>query len=156
VFQPSQAYLSEVGERLDARRVLGERLIVRGPVIVQVDLALVVTPEPGTVPNAVRGAVDHAVTQRLSPVRSNGADPWPLGRDLTTCELEAIAANVPGVATVTQVRVAVAGRPTTDAPVMVPRDGLVVAHDIGVDVEVVDASTMRCTPQTAGRRGPTR
>lgn len=128
-----QAYLEEVAARLDPRRVLGERLVVQGSGAVIVDVALTLTTEPGTPTGDVTAAVTAAIRARLTAVGSaDTVDPWPLGKDLTVADLEAIAARVPGVATVPVVRVAVAGDPPGSDPVRVPRDGLVVAGAITV------------------------
>jgi hypothetical protein len=138
--QASQAYLDQVAARLDRRRVLGERLVVQGPVTVAVDLSLTITTEPGTEAGDVATGVTRAVRNRLSALPGpDPVDPWPLGRDLTISEVEAIAARVPGVATVPVVRVAVAGDPPGAGPVPVPPDGLVVAHGVEITVEVAGA-----------------
>jgi hypothetical protein len=132
--QAAQAYLDEVAARLAPRRVLGERLIVQGPVAVPVDVSLTITIQPGRVARDVSTAVRRAVRSRLSAVAvSETVGPWPLGRELTVCDVEAIAANVPGVGTVPLVRLATAGGPLGDADaVRVPRDGVVVANEVEV------------------------
>jgi hypothetical protein len=133
--QASQTYLQEVAARIEPRRVLGERLIVQGPAPVLVDLRVAVTVDPGTTADEVETAVSLALRDRLSPVRrSPTVDPWPLGRDLTSSDLESITANVAGVAAVSRAQVARAGEPAGDDPIEVPPDGLVVANEIQVDV----------------------
>jgi Baseplate J-like protein len=129
----SQAYLDEVAARLGSRRVLGERLVVQGPVVVRVDLWLTVTTELGTLPDDVRAAVEKALRNRLALLAPPEAvNPWPLGRNLTSSEVEVIAANVPGVGTVQVVQLAIVGDPPAPGPVRVPPDGLVVVNQIKV------------------------
>jgi hypothetical protein len=155
VLRPTQEYLDEIADRVDPRRVLGERLVIRGPVIVQVDIALSISAEPGTMPDEVSADVERAIRRHLSPVRSAGVDPRPLGRDLTACELESVAANVAGVATVTRVQVVVAGEVTDDG-VVVPPDGLVAVRDIRIDIGVGRAFTAHEPVPTTGERGMAR
>jgi hypothetical protein len=115
----SPTYLREVAARLAPRRVLGERLIVRGPVIVPIDVAAVVTVAPGHAAGQVRADVEVAVRQRLAPLVR------PLGRDLTVGDVEVRIAAVPGVDTVLSTAIASAGGPSGSDPVPVPVDGLI-------------------------------
>lgn len=131
--RPSQAYLDAVAARLAGRRVLGERLIVQGPVVVTVDVTMTVTVEAGAAVAEVEAAVRRAVHRRLAAV-ADGGTPWPLGRALTVVDLEVVAVTVPAVVRVASVRVGTAGGPLGTDPVPVPRDGLVVAADLRVDV----------------------
>ncbi|MGY1701251.1 hypothetical protein [Geodermatophilus sp. SYSU D00766] len=131
------SYLRAVAERLSRRRALGERLVVQGPVVVTVDLWLTITTQPWAVGDDVRVAVETALRNRLAAVRrSDAVDPWPLGRDLTVSEVRLLAANVPGVADVPRVRVAVSGGEPQDGPVQVTSDGLVVAGRVDVMASV--------------------
>ncbi|MFG1990752.1 hypothetical protein ACGFJ7_12340 [Actinoplanes sp. NPDC048988] len=112
-------YLAEVAARLEPRRVLGERLVVRGPVVVTVDLWLTVTPEPGVTAADAVAAAERALGDRLSPARA------PLGRGLTVADVRTIAATAPGVADVPGVRM-------TPEPRTVRPDAMVVAGRIRV------------------------
>lgn len=130
---PSQAYLDEVAARLAPRRVLGERLVVQGPVVVAVDVAITTTVEAGAVPADVERAVRRAVHRRLAAVTRTDADlPWPLGRDLAAMDLTAVAATVPGVRDVVTVRIGRSGGPLGTDPIPTPPDGLVVAGLVDV------------------------
>jgi uncharacterized phage protein gp47/JayE len=132
--RPSQAYLDAVAARLAGRRVLGERLIVQGPVVVTVDVAMTVALEAGAAVADVRAAVRRAVYRRLAAVADGGA-PWPLGRSLTVVDLEVVAVTVPAVVRVASVRMGTAGAPLGTDPVAVPPDGLIVAGRVDVEVE---------------------
>ncbi|GAA2756226.1 baseplate J/gp47 family protein [Actinopolymorpha rutila] len=125
---PAQAYLDEVATRLAPRRVLGERLVVQGPAVVAVDVAVTVTIAAGAVAGDVESAVQAAVHSRLAALA------WPLGRDLTVVDVEALAADVPAVEQVVAVRVGAAGGPLGSDPVEVPTDGLVVAGQVEVSI----------------------
>jgi hypothetical protein len=131
------AYLAEVARRLRPRRVLGERLIVQAPVVVAVELWLTVTVEPGAAAADVEDAIRQALNDRLSAVARPDTDtaPWPLGRDLTAAEVQALTASVPGVAEVVTVQVAQAGEPPGDGPVQVPLDGLAIAAGIHITAQ---------------------
>jgi hypothetical protein len=119
---------------------------------VAVDLWLTITTQPWAVGDDVRVTVEAALRDRLAAVRrSDAVDPWPLGRDLTVSEVRSLAANVPGVADVPRVRLAVSGGPPQDGPVQVTPDGLVVAGR--VDVVVGDDTVVRGTGGQQPGRG---
>ena len=120
--------------RLYSGRVLGERLVLVGPVIVAVDVSITVTVEAGAVLADVERAVRRRVYRRLAAVAGADADPpWPLGRDLAAMDLTAVAATVPGVGDVLTVRIGRAGGPLGTDPIPAPPDGLVVADRVDVD-----------------------
>jgi hypothetical protein len=124
---PNPGYVGEVAARLEPRRVLGERLLVQGPVIMPVDVRLVATVEPGMVPGEVEQAIERVLRCRLAVVaRSDGIEPWPLGRTVTATELTTLAVGVHGVATVTSIGLAPAGEPPDRHPIPIPRDGVAV------------------------------
>ncbi|RPF28989.1 hypothetical protein [Georgenia muralis] len=136
-----RAYLREVSARLGGGRVLGERLVVQGPAVVVVDVAVRVTSQAWAVPSDVAAAVEGALRDRLTAVRRS-AEPWPLGRDLTVTDVVAIVASVEGVGTVPDVRLAGDGSAGSSASaddassgLTVPRDGVVVAGDVEVVVD---------------------
>ncbi|OLT00510.1 hypothetical protein BJF90_34950 [Pseudonocardia sp. CNS-004] len=134
LIRPSQAYLDEMAARLYPGRVLGERLVVQGPVVVAVDVAITVTVEAGAVLADVERAVRRAIYRRLAAVAGADADPpWPLGRDLAAVDLTAIAATVPRVRDVLTVMIGRSGGPLGTDPIPVPPDGLVVADRVDVD-----------------------
>jgi hypothetical protein len=126
-------YLAQVAARLEPRRVLGERLLVQSPVVIPVNVWLTATVEEGVPPEEVRQAVVGVVRGRLAVLaRLDEIEPWPLGRTVTTAEIETLAVGVNGVVTVTSVEVARAGEPPGRAPISLPRDGL--AEAAGVEV----------------------
>ncbi|WP_341358341.1 hypothetical protein V5H98_11125 [Georgenia sp. M64] len=136
-----RAYLREVAAQLGGGRVLGERLVVQGPAVVVVDVAVRVTTQAWAVPSDVAAAVEAALRDRLTAVRRS-AEPWPLGRDLTVTDVVAIVASVEGVGTVPDVRLAADGSAGSSATaddessgLTVPRDGVVVAGDVEVVVD---------------------
>lgn len=126
---PSQAYLDEVAARLTPRRVLGERLVVQGPTVVAVDVAVTLTVAAGAQAADVEAAAQAAIFRRLAAVA------WPLGRDLTVVDLEeAVAVDVSAVEQVGTVRIGAAGGPLGTDPVAVPPDGLLAAGQVQVSV----------------------
>ncbi|WP_447925164.1 hypothetical protein [Georgenia muralis] len=169
-----RAYLRHVAAGLGGGRVLGERLVVQGPAVVVVDVAVRVTTQAWAVPADVAAAVEAALRDRLTAVRRT-SEPWPLGRDLTVTDVVAIVGSVEGVGTVPDVRLAAAGSPGATAagstgPTMagtadgtagasatgddspglpVPRDGVVVAGDVEV---VVDDGAGPGAAEPSGRR----
>jgi hypothetical protein len=99
----------------------------------------------------VTGAVERRIRDRLSPVaRSDGTEPWPLGRPLSVNELEGLAVGVAGVATVDKTQTARAGEPPAEEPILVPRDGLVVARSVHVTADAVGPSEAPVHPKPRG------
>ena len=126
---PSQVYLDEVAARLTPRRVLGERLVVQGPTVVVVDVAVTVTVAAGAEVADVEAATQAAIFRRLAALV------WPLGRNLTVVDLEeAVAVDVSAVEQVAAVRIGAAGGPLGTDPVAVPPDGLLAAGQLHVSV----------------------
>jgi predicted phage baseplate assembly protein len=130
----SPTYLDAVRAVLDDQRVLGERLMVRAPALELIDLVVSLTVDEGAQLLAVREAVEDRLRARLSDLRRrDDIDPWPLGRRLSCGEIEALVANVDGVAIVPSCRMARAGEPVGTADIAIARDGIAVAADIRID-----------------------
>jgi hypothetical protein len=95
---PSGRLLGRVRRYLDRRRILGTRLVVNGPVYVEIRVTAAVTLLPGAEPSRgvadVRAALDHF----LDPLRG-GPDGrgWPFGRDVYRSEILQVIDDVEGV-----------------------------------------------------------
>ncbi|MEA2931028.1 MAG: hypothetical protein QOG38_3456, partial [Hyphomicrobiales bacterium] len=110
------AYLDAVYEGLAPYRLLGERLLVRGPVYVKIDIALRVMTRPGADRAGVRTEIEELICARLTDLRRRkDCDPWPLGRPVTAGEIKGLAARVPDVIAVTDCRLS-RTRATPDEP----------------------------------------
>jgi hypothetical protein len=100
-----RAYLDAVREALAPYRLLGERLLVRGPVYVKINIALRVMTKPGADRAGVRTNIEELIRDRLTDLRRRkDRDPWPMGRPVTAGEIKGLAARVPDVISVTDCR----------------------------------------------------
>jgi hypothetical protein len=135
---PSPAYLRAVSRALAGRRVLGERLIVRGPKYVQVALTLTLTLDAGALAEQVVGAVGARVGARLWDLsRCDDVAPWPLGRRLLSSEVQALAAGVKGVSAVVSCQLGRVGETLGSAAIDLDRDELAIlrADALRIDVQ---------------------
>ena len=122
-----RAYVDAVRQALEEHRVLGERLVVRGPRYRGVVLALTVTAEPGADPATVEEAVERRVRQRLSDLdRGDGIEPWPFGRPVTVEEMKTLAAGVDDVLAVPGCEIAPVGEALGTDPIEIERDAVAV------------------------------
>ncbi|WP_328969951.1 putative baseplate assembly protein [Streptomyces sp. NBC_00239] len=99
------ALLEGVAEHLDARRVLGARLVVEPPYYQGVTVVADLQAEPGIARARVERAALAALYGYLNPLRGGpGGDGWPFGRAVHSGEVFALLQRVPGVEAVRHVR----------------------------------------------------
>jgi hypothetical protein len=118
---PNRQFLNAVCSWLDPRRLVTTELHVRGPVYQPIWVSVGFEVLPGQVPSIVQQQVIAAVKAFLSPLTgglpasapgglpSDPAAPgagWPLGVNVRSQDIEAIATRVPGVRYVDSVRIA--------------------------------------------------
>ncbi|GAB3866184.1 hypothetical protein GCM10028801_38120 [Nocardioides maradonensis] len=111
---PDRQFLNAVCDWLAPRRLVTTELHVRGPIYRQLFVSIAIVTLPGQVPSIVEQAVTDAVETFLSPLhgglptsaQADGLlgvpDPatgtgWPLGVDVRSQDIEAVATRVPGV-----------------------------------------------------------
>jgi hypothetical protein len=118
---PDRQFLNAVCSWLDPRRLVTTELHVRGPLYQPIWVSVGFEVLPGQVPSIVQQQVITAVQAFLSPL-TGGLPPatspdglpagpvsgtgWPLGIDVRSQDIEAIATRVPGVRYVDSVRIA--------------------------------------------------
>ena len=118
---PNRQFLNAVCSWLDPRRLVTTELHVRGPVYQPIWVSVGFEVLPGQVPSIVQQQVIAAVKAFLSPLTGGlpasapGGLPggpaapgagWPLGVNVRSQDIEAIATRVPGVRYVDSVRIA--------------------------------------------------
>lgn len=128
-FAPASARLLDtLHQRLDPRRVLGERLFVIGAsaVAVSVQAELLIADEEDTA--SVLAAAQQVLNARLSDIRvaESAQEPWPLGRPVTPEEIKTLLARVAGVVAVPMCRLAKAGEPFQAQRIELAADQLAV------------------------------
>jgi predicted phage baseplate assembly protein len=96
---PEIGLLRRVARHLDARRLVTTELYVIPPEYVRVSVSVGVQVEEGYQVDAVRRWVELILRQYLAPVPPFGPDGagWPMGREIRSAELEAVAVQVDGV-----------------------------------------------------------
>lgn len=103
---PDAALLALVKQRLDDRRLVGTRIVVRAPRYTAVSLQLALVVQPNTVEQAVLDAAWATVQAYFDPLGGGpDRDGWPFGRPVSVFELYRLVESVPGVDHVAQVRI---------------------------------------------------
>jgi hypothetical protein len=95
---PDAPLLAAVAQRLDERRLVGTRVVVRPPKYASVDLGVALVVRPNTVAQAVVQAARAAATGFFDPLGGGpDAGGWPFGRAVSVYELYRLIEAVPGV-----------------------------------------------------------
>jgi hypothetical protein len=143
--RPDRPFLEAVHAHLDARRPLATELYVVGCEYVPVGVATGITIRDGFGREAVLTAVREAIARWLWPLPPGGPQGtgWPLGRALRDRELEVAIAQVPGVNTLSGVRLFSAGTLTTLPPLSSTTEGAASTR-----YEVKPPSPAKQQPQT--------
>jgi hypothetical protein len=103
---PDAPLLAAVKQRLDDRRLVGTRVVVRPPQYTDVRLQINLAVRPNTVAQAVLDAAAAAVTEFFHPQRGgSGRDGWPFGRPVSVYELHRLVGTVPGVDHVDRIKI---------------------------------------------------
>ena len=134
--RPSTLFLETVCAYLEPRRVLTTELHVRGPEYVGLWVSVGIEPVPGRDEGPVRERVRRAVERFLSPLEGGfEGRGWPLRRAVEALELQAAAARVDGVASVTRLLL---GNAAGDAVDRLPLQGLELPRLLGLAVQSGD------------------
>jgi hypothetical protein len=103
---PDAPLLAAVKQRLDDRKLVGTRVVVRAPRYTPLDLALSLVVQPNTVVQAVLDAARAALLASFDPLAGGPAGRgWPFGRPVSVFELYRLVEAVPGVDHVVQARI---------------------------------------------------
>jgi predicted phage baseplate assembly protein len=102
--RPPTELLTRIAAYLDARRLVGTRLLVAPPEYHGITVvARLSARAPEQIDDARRAAV-RALNDYLSPLTGGpGRTGWPFGRPVQAFEVSAVLASVPGIATVDEV-----------------------------------------------------
>ncbi|MFO7835005.1 MAG: putative baseplate assembly protein [Halohasta sp.] len=135
---PSEGFRAAVERQLDRRRLLTDRIEVVGPTYVGLAVSVSVTPaEAG---GGVWSAVERRLRSYLDPLRGFDGDGWPLGRPVSTADLEAQLRATPAVGGVESVSVRAVGDATVDADGTVRIDDRSLFALDSLDVEIAGRS----------------
>lgn len=96
--KPSEGLRQRVQSYLDARRVVGTRMIVTGPSYRKVSVKAEIHVRPGYHPEWVKSAIESALRAFFHPL-TGGQDGtgWPVGRSIYRSEVLQIIDEVPGI-----------------------------------------------------------
>jgi hypothetical protein len=95
---PDSALLKQVKQYLDERRLVGTRLVVRGPLYTAVKLEVKVVPETNTRPEVVKAEVENKLKDYLDPLKGgHEGRGWPFGRTVSIFELYHLIEAIAGV-----------------------------------------------------------
>jgi predicted phage baseplate assembly protein len=115
---PDRLFLDAICRWLDPRRLVTTEVFVRGPRYIRLAVSIGIVTMPGQVRAIVHRDVQAALREYLSPLlggpqtsTDDDAAPhgagWPLGMEVRSRDLEAVAVRVPGVRYVNDVRLGV-------------------------------------------------
>jgi hypothetical protein len=115
---PDRLFLDAICRWLDPRRLVTTEVFVRGPQYIRLAVSIGIVTMPGQVRAIVHRDVQAALREYLSPLvggpqtsTDDDAAPhgtgWPLGVEVRSRDLEAVAVRVPGVRYVNDVRLGV-------------------------------------------------
>jgi predicted phage baseplate assembly protein len=130
---------SNVVHYLDARRLLGTQLEVRGPLIVpvsiEVSMSVSVSSDPGRL-ERIRLAAEQTLYRFLDPYTGGeSGQGWPFGRQLHRSELYSLLHRLPGVQSIDQVRIVVHGQPADLACLTLPDDAVLRSNRHQVTIQ---------------------
>ncbi len=104
VRHPPEELLRRIRDHLDARRLIGTRLVVEPPAYGGITVVARVKATSGARPERVQAAALKAVYDYLSPQDGGPAgNGWPFGRSVQAFEVSGVLAGVDGVAQVEEV-----------------------------------------------------
>jgi hypothetical protein len=120
---PDRLFLDAICRWLDPRRLVTTEVFVRGPQYIRLAVSIGIVTMPGQVRAIVHRDVQAALREYLSPLvggpqtsTDDEAAPhgtgWPLGMEVRSRDLEAVAVRVPGVRYVNDVRLGVLDQTT--------------------------------------------
>jgi hypothetical protein len=92
------ALLATVKQRLDDRKLVGTRIVVRPPLYTNISLKVRLVVRPNTVEGEVIAAAETAIRSFFNPL-AGGRDlsGWPFGRPVSAYELYHLLESLPGV-----------------------------------------------------------
>ncbi len=119
---PPEELLRRIAGHLDARRLVGTRLVVEAPVYQGVTVVARLTADAGADPEDVRAAALAVLNGYLSPI-DGGPEltGWPFGRSVQSFDLSGLLARAPGVAGVEDLLLFPADPVTAERGQPVPR-----------------------------------
>jgi hypothetical protein len=165
---PDRLFLDAVCRWLDPRRLVTTEIFVRGPQYIRLAVSIGIVTMPGQVRAIVHRDVQAALREYLSPLAggphtstNDDAAPhgtgWPLGMEVRSRDLEAVAVRVPGVRYVNDVRLGVIDQTTVQETENKRLEGIQLPWLAAISVREGDpeevAALMGQTPdETQGQR----
>ena len=111
---PSEGFRAAVQQQLDQRRLLTDRVDVVGPTYVGLAVSVSVASSESA-DGGVRAAVEGQLRSYLDPIRGFEGDGWPIGRPVSTADIEAQLRSTPAVGSVESVSLRAVGDAAVDA-----------------------------------------
>jgi hypothetical protein len=166
---PDRLFLDAICRWLDPRRLVTTEVFVRGPDYVQLVVSVGIVTMSGHVRAIVHRDVQAALREYLSPLlggpQTSTEDPtaapqgtgWPLGMEVRSRDLEAVAVRVPGVRYVNNVQVGVLNKTTVQKTDNIHMEGIQLPWLDAISVregdpEEVGALVGQTPDETPGKR----
>jgi predicted phage baseplate assembly protein len=102
---PDDELLASISQYLDARRVIGTRLLVEPPTFQGITIVVSLRVRPQAVPSWVQAKAKEALYRYFHPIMGGpDGNGWPFGRSINVGEVYAVLQQVEGVAMVEDAR----------------------------------------------------
>jgi predicted phage baseplate assembly protein len=131
--EPTESLLGAVRANVEARRIVGSRILVAGPTYVEVTVRATLDLEVAADATVTLAAARAAVDEFLHPLTGGPLGRgWPFGRDVYRADVLAVLDDIAGVASVGSLDLVDAAGHITCGNLCVPPTALVAsgAHDI--------------------------
>lgn len=137
---PSEGFVDAVQRHVDRHRLLTDRVTVRGPTYVGIDLEVDVVATGWQLQGEGEDAIESAVQEYIDPIHGFEGDGWPFGRTLYRSELVEVLEDVDWIDTVRELSVTARGNATLDSEenVKIDDDSLFYLDNLIADIATVN------------------
>ncbi|MCL9812057.1 putative baseplate assembly protein [Natranaeroarchaeum aerophilus] len=133
---PSEPFLDTIRTRLRDRLLITDRVRVREPRYVRIELHVRGAVRPQYAASGYEVAIEDAVTSHLHPLYGNDGTGWPFGRPLSKAELTDVIERVDAVDHVETISITAHGGATTDGgTVRIDETALFTVEECSVSME---------------------
>ncbi|PSQ19194.1 putative baseplate assembly protein [Halobacteriales archaeon QS_8_69_26] len=137
---PSEGFIDAVQRHVDKHRLLTDRVTVREPTYVGLDLEVDVVATGWQLQAEGEDAIESAIQEYVDPIHGYEGDGWPFGRTLYKEELLEILEDLDWIDTVREVSVTARGNATLDSEenVKIGDDSLFYLDNLVADIATIN------------------
>ncbi|MFC3959394.1 baseplate J/gp47 family protein [Halovivax cerinus] len=127
--EPSEGFLRAVQSHVDERTLLTDRVTVRGPRYVGLEVSVAGRTRPGFSPRTHETAVADAVESAVHPLSGGAGDGWPFGKTLSGARLADRLADLEAIDRITDLSITAHGGTMVDEETVAIDDAALFAVD---------------------------